>query len=272
MEGKEKIITINEEDAFNFIIKCLREGLKRISYSNYGYDLYLTNVMKEYLITIQNVESTTKIKNTHMEMISPFFYDAAWILCRRGILRPGVSTWNKQATLEGSAGNGYSLTPFGKKWIETADLEEYLPLEPGRFAKIINKYSYKFGPGFSGRAQEAIYCYNVHAYLACCSMCGAAAESIMLSIAITKNGDEERVLKIYESAMGRSKIENFIIGQKNKYIRNKFFTYSELLKYWRDISSHGQKSDISDDEAYTSLTLLLGFTLFANDKWDDLII
>ena len=38
----------------------------------------------------------------------PIFANAAWTLCRRGILRPGVSRHLAQATDQGSAGSGFS--------------------------------------------------------------------------------------------------------------------------------------------------------------------
>lgn len=270
MEKQKKDITINEEDAFNFIVKILREGFERITYPNYGYDLYLHNVILEYLIKVQGIEYN-RISSEQKQFVSTFFYDAAWTLCRRGILRPGISIWGEQDTPEGSAGGGYSLTPFGKEWIKKASHVDYIPIEPGRFAKIISKLSPKFGPGFSERAQEAMRCYNIQTYLACCVMCGAASESIILAIAIIKKGNENEILRIYKSATGRNRIANFIIGQKNNYIKGKFLGYTDLLKYWRDIAGHGQKSDISDDEAYIALNLLLGFAYFANDNWDDLI-
>ena len=39
-----------------------------------------------------------------------------------------------------------------------------------------------------------------------------------------------------------------------------------LLKYWRDEAAHGRQSDISDNESFTSLVLLLRFSLFAKDN------
>lgn len=270
MRKQEKSITINEEDAFNFIVRILREGLKIIPYPNYGYDLYLPNVMQEYLITVQGIE-LQNTKGKYMEIISPLFYSAAWNLCRRGILRPGVSSWGKQSTDRGSAGDGYSITIFGYEWLKECDEDDYVPSEPERFAKILSNFGPRFGPGFNERAQEAIRCYGAHTYIACCAMCGAATESIILSIAIAKNGDEDKILKIYFSRGGRGRIENLIIGQKEMNIKNEFLGYSSLLKYWRDVASHGKKSNITDNEAYTSLALLLRFAQFANERWDDLI-
>jgi len=42
------------------------------------------------------------------------------------------------------------------------------------------------------------------------------------------------------------------------------------IKYWRDEAAHGKASNIGDNEAYTSLALLLRFAGFVNEHWQDL--
>lgn len=101
-------------------------------------------------------------------------------------------------------------------------------------------------------------------------MCGAAAESILLRLAVQKTGDEQGILKLYSSAMGRSRIESKIVGQLVEPIRREFQGYTALLKYWRDEAAHGKASSINDNEAYTSLALLLRLAKFANDRWAEL--
>lgn len=135
-------------------------------------------------------------------------------------------------------------------------------------AKMLASTGSNFGNGFHGRAQEAICCYGAHAYFACCAMCGAAAESILLAIAIKKVGDENKVLDTYMSKGGRGRIEHLIIGQAHGDIKKGFNASYDLLKYWRDCAAHGHQSGIQDNEAYTSLALLLRFTQFASDNWD----
>jgi hypothetical protein len=100
-------------------------------------------------------------------------------------------------------------------------------------------------------------------------MCGAATESIVLAIAIAKH-DEETVLKTYRTAQGRSRVENMIIGQASKSVQTEFKNYTVLLKYWRDEAAHGKQSDISDNEAFTALAILLRFAHYAHDRWDEL--
>lgn len=83
---------LDEEDAFHYIVRYLREG-RSGPYSSYGYGCYLSRV-------------------------SPPFYNAA--LCRRGILRPGITTHGRQSTDDGGSGNGYSLTSYGENWLQQA--------------------------------------------------------------------------------------------------------------------------------------------------------
>jgi hypothetical protein len=254
---------MNQEDATNLLIQWLRSP-NHGGWSSYGYEVYLPAMIREHLRSqgIQHHEQENNLR----EMI-PHFYAAAWDLCRRGILRPGVHSYMAQATADGSAGNGYSITPFGEKWLSESERDDYVPTEPGRFAKMLEPFRNRFGPGFYERAQEAVRCYGAHAYLACCAMCGGASESIILALAIAKKSEEE-VLKAYASSNGRSRVENMVIGQANNFIQREYQGYSSLLKYWRDESAHGKISEINDNEAYTSIALLLRFAKFADDNWN----
>ncbi len=172
-------------------------------------------------------------------------------------------------TPEGSAGMGYSITQFGRTWLSEADRDDFVPTEPERFGRLLEPFRAKFGPGFHQRAQEAIRCYGAHAYLACCAMCGAAAESILLKVAAQLK-DEAEVLKDYRSSGGRGRIENLIVGRATQHLRREFFGFTPLLNYWRDVAGHGSVAVISDDEAFTSIALLLRFAQFVSDRWNEL--
>lgn len=257
---------MNIDDATALLLKFLKNpeyGMK----SKFGYDFYVPNLLSHYLERqgIKGHENEQKLRE-----YMPAFYAAAWELCRRGIIRPGVREYGAQATDAGNAGDGYSLTPFGRRWLEESEKDDFIPTEPGRFAEMLEPYKIRFGPGFHERAQEAIRCYGAHAYLACCAMCGASAESIVLATAIAKD-NEENILKIYASASGRHRIENILVGKARKQIQNEYKGYTSLLKYWRDEAAHGHASEIKDNEAYTSLALLLRFAAFVNNSWEELI-
>ncbi len=257
---------LNQEDTIKYIIEYL-DFKDDQGFSSYGYDLYIPNVMTKWCRDNMSVlGEEARIPQKLFPVISPYFFDASWELCRRGVLRPGIQSFGKQATDDGSAGNGYSVTPFGKKWLAESDKDTFVPTEPGRFAEMLHQYTSVFGAGFHERAQQAVLCYGAHAYLACCVMSGAAAESILLHLAITKDGDEEKILRLYRAANGRKALERMIVGGQKGGVKSQFEICFELLKYWRDEAAHGRKSDIGESEAYTSLGLLLRCALFAKDS------
>lgn len=257
---------MQQEDATAMLIDWLRNP-DHGQYSRYGYGIYIPSLLRRHLEQqgFHHMELDEKVRE-----LMPAFYAAGWDLCRRGILRPGVREYGAQATDEGNAGSGYTITPFGKEWISESDKDSNVPTEPGRFANMLSKYNKRFGDGFHERSQEAVRCYGAHAYLACCAMSGAAAESVMLATAIAKNNDEDAILKQYMAASGRRKIENIVIGKARNQLQNEYRGYSSLLKYWRDSAAHGQASSVGDNEAYTAIALLLRFAMFVDDNWDEI--
>jgi len=215
---------MNQEDVMRLLISWIRNP-DHGDWPKYGYDVYLPPLIQTYLRS-QGVNQQD-LQPRMMEMIPPF-YDAAWDLCRRGIIRPGVHSYMAQSTDDV---NGYSITPFGSKWLNEADQDSYVPTESGRFAEMLEPFRDRFGLGFHERAQEAVRCYGAHAYLASCVMCGAAAESILLAAAISHTNEED-VLKTYKSANGRSRVEKKLFGQAKEYLKRDYGLYVGLMKYW----------------------------------------
>lgn len=254
------------QDAEAIIIRWIRER-PASEYSNYGYDIYIPNVIRWHL-HLTGVRDRPELERQVPALSSPF-YAAAWELCRRGVIRPGMREMGLQATEQGSGGDGYSITPFGEQWAAESDRDDFVPTEPQRFAQMLRPYQPQFGPGFYERAQEAVRCYGAHAHLACCAMCGAAAESILLAAAIAKRG-EETVIKTYASAGGRSRVQKDLLAHTHEPIRQEFNNLSVLLRYWRDEASNGKAARIGDNEAYTSLALLLRLAQFVNEHWGEL--
>jgi len=255
------------EDASTLLVQWLRQPYAD-GFTHYGYDVFLPSLLHAYFQR-QRVDQLT-IQGRIQEVL-PSMMAAAWDLARRGILRPGVRSVGHQVVDLGSAGAGYSLTPFGQQWLQEAERDDYVPTEPGRFAQMLGQFHSLFGPGFQERAQEAVRCYGAHAYVACCAMSGAAAESILLSLATTKTNDAARVERDYSAASGRRRIENLLLGQARAQLADEFRGYMTLLKYWRDNSAHGRVTGISDNEAYTALALLLRLASFARDTHAELV-
>jgi hypothetical protein len=135
---------------------------------------------------------------------------------------------------------------------------------------MFNKLSERLGSRFLQRASEAVQCHTFGAYIGCCAMCGAAAESILLAVAIEKTGDEDVTLTKYRAAGGRQKVVDIVVGQAKQAIAHPFRSATALLSYWRDEAAHGQASTISEIEAHEALARLLSFAQFVNTNWAEL--
>jgi len=256
------------EDAAAFIVDFVRNPRPDEGYSTQGYEIHLPIVIAAYIREIeQSTQHPTEVFNgPRLVELSPTFYDAAWELCRRGVLRPSIKKANEYVMPAG--GDGYTLTALGRKWIAQGDPSLIL-LEPGRMGQLFGKLSQHLGAGFLQRANEAVRCYAFGAHLASCAMCGAATESILLAIASAKIG-EDAALKLYRARDGRRQTTEIVIGSASRALAEPFRSATSLLNYWRDEAAHGRPSTISEIEAYTAIGRLLGFAQFASDNWTEL--
>lgn len=253
---------LTTDDAQKYLLDWIRNPRDIDGYGQYGYGFLLRLVGRSYL---KEEDGIQRPDERSIGEVSPPFMAAAWDLCRMGIIRPGVKDLGQQATPGGNGGDGYTVTPYGKQWLAEEDRDIFIPTEDGRFAELLEPYKEIFGPGFHERAQQAIRCYRANAYLACCAMCGAAAESIILSLAIRKEGDEDKVLKQYAASGGRGRITKNLTGQVDERLRREFDGLVDPINFWRDESSHGKVSDINDNEAYIALQNLLRFAGLAKE-------
>jgi len=135
---------------------------------------------------------------------------------------------------------------------------------------MLARFRGTFGDGFHQRAQEAIKCHHSLAYLACCAMCGAAAESLLLAAATAQIGNEAEALKIYLTSGGRRRLEQRLTGTMPGPVPGRFRTLLDLLSYWRDASAHGASTDISEIEAFDAIGRLLRLAHLASDHWTEL--
>ena len=253
------------DDAIAFTLDLLRQTRRSSrAGSHYGYDVYNPTVAREW--------AASKTKDPQewdkaADAVSGVFLDAMWELCRRGVLRPGVRDHNGQ--MVGDA-LGYSLTSHGRTWLTEADESHFILLQPGSLAAAFDRFGERFGPGYRQRTQEAVRCRAVEAWLAACAMVGAAAESILLALAIAKTGDEERVMSAYTARDGRRSILNQVTGKAPGHITRPLTSGMQLLSYWRDSAGHGQVAPISSAEADQSLRELLSLSQTTFRDWDEL--
>ncbi len=153
------------DEALTAIVTRLREDPDR--YAMHGYHVYLRPIWEEHIAEREGLDLHANRSEvaSHGLDVSGVFYAAAWELCRRGILRPGIKSNMEQVTEDGQGGNGYSYTPMGRRWLEAVEQYDYIPTEPSRLAEMLAPFGQRFGPGFHQRAQEAVGCYLGTMYL-----------------------------------------------------------------------------------------------------------
>lgn len=120
------------------------------------------------------------------------------------------------------------------------------------------------------RSSEAIRCRNAEAWLGCCAMAGAAAESILLALAIAKTGDEPLVIRTYAQSGGRRKVLNMITRQLDQNRRDTLTTFTNIISLWRDEAAHGKATPLSTANADEALRQLLHMSQWVNREWGNL--
>ncbi|MEO3431538.1 hypothetical protein [Inquilinus sp. CAU 1745] len=261
---------MNVDDALAFLCEKLKENPDK--YRSYGYDVYLPQIYELAYASANGLNTHQygrEISSKGLEF-SPVFYAAAWELCRRGILRPGISKAGRQITDDGQAGNGYSYTPVGRKWLNDTNPFQFIPIEPTKLGQLLGRFEARFGSGFHQRAQESIKCYHSTAYLAACVMAGAAAESILIALAISISGDEAEVLRKYKGSHGTQAVRRIVAPSAKPHVERQIDTFIGLISYWRNDAAHGTASVIAEFEAFEAVGRLLRFAHWADDQWDSL--
>ena len=259
------------DEAIAFILTFLRDrtetnsGRPNPAGSVYGYDVYAPTLARQW---VMGREGFSGNQDRAAQEVSGVFFEAAWELCRRGVLRPGVRLMATQAV---SDGGGYSLTSHGASWLREADDAQFIVLQPGALASVFAGFRDMFGDGYHQRAQEALRCRSAEAWLATCAMVGAAAESILLALAVAKAGNEDSVLRSYLGRDGRKAVLNGLTGQASREVAQGLQSGMVLLSYWRDSTSHGQAAAVTAPEAEQALRELLTLSKFAADHWSEIV-
>jgi hypothetical protein len=258
---------IQAEQAFEFLVQHLAQIPSNISRQSLGASryahLYLPDVVPRFWQARASGTPTVDLSDDQYMV----FYDAAWELARIGVLRPGrVAPRGEEYPTD--FGDHWSITKFGFEWLARASSRPFLDMS--RMSEVLADFVPAFGPGFGQRAVEAVRTYRTANYLASCSMAGAAAESILLAVAVAKSSDEPRILKSYEAAGGRARVTTYVTGQATSAVQRQFAAALHILHYWRDAASHGQQATISEVEAYSAISELLRLAQFASDRWVEL--
>lgn len=163
------------------------------------------------------------------------------------------------------------VSDYGLQWLSALPSHATPPSENAAFLRLLDSHANRLGNGYPASSREALACYQSMTYLACCAMCGSAAESILLALAIAKTSDEERVMREYRSSKGRQFLESTLRSQQNGHVQEQLGQFLGLLKYWRDEASHGTESPIDEEEAFLAMVLLLRLARFADERWEELV-
>jgi hypothetical protein len=193
------------------------------------------------------------------------FVEVAWELVRRGIFTP--STTYSDRGLPRYVGDEFTLTAYGMEWLRNYPDYNVTPTEYSRFAARLREHEPRFGNVFAIRSREALACYRAALYLACCVMCGAAAEAIALSVASAKTGNPDRVRAEYSSRNGTTRLFNIITGQASQDLRTEIQTYLGLLKHWRDPAAHADPQQYDEELGFLSMLLLFRFAHLVDNRW-----
>jgi hypothetical protein len=265
-QQEQAALEISEEEAYSILLTRLKAIVKPVEIPvvqhfvpAQAFDVEINEIVYEHLKRF-NIE-----KPEHIGKLMPIFYSAAWELCLRGVLRPSYKSSPNHAGKVPT--NGYSITERGKLWLQNINSPIFVAM--GEFAQQLSKYEQRFGSGYFERAQEAVKSYFAGAYFACCAMCGAAAESILLRLAVEKLGDEKKALQIYHGKQGRKDLKDKVLelGQKPDGIKNEVLAGLTILAYWRDDAAHGSALNIDSTQANIAMQMLCLFALAAEKHW-----
>lgn len=267
---------LHPDDALNVLIahlaalKEIKPGMMATNDRRpFGSDVYIAHLAAAYWQT--RGMRLYDLGGNEAEQYARPFYDAAWELCKRGVLRPGHVVPMGQCSSGQFVGDGYALTVWGEQWVKKATEERAgIPTDPGRFGEVLLQHKKQFGDGYAQRAVEAVSDYRAGNYLSACVMSGAAAESILLAAAIAKAKDESKIFAEYQSSGGRGRVTKRITSGATPAIERRFVEALGVLSYWRDDAGHGMATTIGEIEAHEALTRLLRLAQFTSDNWDQL--
>jgi hypothetical protein len=238
------------------------DALKNETAGNYGYDFYPDAVARAF------ASRGREYDRSEVEALAkryfPFFEEAAWVLCMRGILRPGVRALGAQAV----AHSGYSLTVFAAERLSTLDSNGLLLAQSSSLKGAFLRFESRFGAAFGERAVEAVAARDACLWYSCCAMAGAAAEAVLLSLSTAKRGDADEAMRVYSASQGRRKTMSYLVGSASDYHRQQMESFVGIISVWRDVASHASPTTLSTANADEALRQLLHMCQWVDREWD----
>jgi hypothetical protein len=154
---KEASMDLKNVDAFQYLVTCLKPTLD--GFRDVGYDVYLVPIIDRFLreVSFQPANAyvnLTNDRNPALDDLWRVFLDAAWRLCRMGVLRPTASV-PREFGKGGIREAGFSYTVVGRDWLKNAE-PLYVPVEPARYSVALSRADGTLkSPAFLQRATEA---------------------------------------------------------------------------------------------------------------------
>lgn len=107
--------SVDDAEGFirHFICACKDHADERWVGRSFDYDLFLPRLLE----IVENLPVDEGVEPTTNQALERLYMEAAWELCRDGLLRPGP----RQANFDNSRdayGKGYSLTFRGEAWLK----------------------------------------------------------------------------------------------------------------------------------------------------------
>lgn len=274
MSWREEVSSKSEEEVYEWMIEFFQNLLQPNSYSRdnrqlYNNDIYIPNLVADYLKSLGAGSSGANLYDLpESKILHPLFLNAAWEMCLRNILRPSPRTVESGNTV---VHGGFSFTAHGREWLLDPSTE-FLLYSVAKLGRIFSEHQALYGEGFYERSHEALRCFSAKAYFGCAAMCGAAAESILLKLAIAKLGDEKKALQIYHGKQGRKELKDKILelGSKPAGIKNEVETGFTILAYWRDDAAHGSALKLDSTTANVAIQMLCLFSIACKKHWNAL--
>lgn len=252
------------EDAGDFIADALRDFPAEIR--DPGCDVWIPRVCEAYAVRHGAQVHLPNERDKLTEELGTPFLDAAWNLCRLGVLRPGPTPIRNYSPVDNG---GYSVTAFGRGWLLDHERPAYVPTDTNRLTALLVGRQDLFGPVYVTRASDAARCFSAHAYFASCAMIGAAAESILVAAGVAKLGESE-ALRLYRATAGRKSLTDAVLKGCPEYVAREFRLHADLIGLWRDQSAHAHSTTIGETEAFTNMRGLIRFAQFAEARWKHL--
>jgi hypothetical protein len=129
------------DDAYDVLVKYLAEmpdsdANARVGQNQgHGGDLWIPYVVQGYWRSLPEPVASEELEDGHFQP----FYDAAWELCRIGVIRPGEFSprgWSTDAGL--FSGDTFSITRFGRLWLK--DVGQRPIADPGRLSHVLQGF------------------------------------------------------------------------------------------------------------------------------------